>query len=229
VPNRFTARRRPTRATPPPQPGADRRRWEAIATGGSNGRSHPSGWNLPLELRLQTAWPPPANRIEAGGWLSSGAFSKEFASLAAERDWRRIRCQPGGPCCGPGASARPLGLSSMAELFADLFGRPDRPGPGPSSLLQATLGQGRLATALSVCRPHGGGGGLAARASLRACCGPGRFVPAAAPASWSGNHPDLLCASPTVPAPGPAVPGLPGRLSGLSKRGLPQLGLSSVA
>jgi len=92
---------------------------EAIATGGLN--ADLTLWlDLPLELSLQRRGHRPADRIEAGGWLSSGAFSKDSPPLppsatgGASMPARR-------PLLWPGRSARPLGLSSMAELFADLF------------------------------------------------------------------------------------------------------------
>ena len=83
---------------------------ESIATGGLN--ADLTLWlDLPLELSLQRRGHRPADRIEAGGVAFLGRVQQGFASLAAERDWRRIDASPAAP-----AVAQAISQAVWAEL-----------------------------------------------------------------------------------------------------------------
>ncbi|MCT4363499.1 MAG: DNA polymerase III subunit delta' [Synechococcaceae cyanobacterium MAG-AL2] len=115
----------------------------------------------------------------------------------------------------------------MAELFADLFD--DLIGQAQAiSLLQATLAQGRLATAYLFVGPDGVGRRLAARRFLEGLlAGPDGSVRLRR-RLLEGNHPDLLWLEPTYQHQGQLVPASQAAEQGLSKRGLPQLRLEQV-
>jgi len=71
--------------------------------------------DLPLELSLQRRGHRPADRIEAGGVAFLGRVSARIR-LPCRRARLAAQSMPARrPLLWPGRSARPLGLSSMAE------------------------------------------------------------------------------------------------------------------
>jgi len=117
------------------------------ATGGLQTPISPSGWTCPWSSRLQRRATP--GRFGRGGGVAFlGRVSARVRLPCAEAaTWRRFDASPAAPAVAR-ASARPLGLSSMAELFADLFRRTLIGRPMPSACCRATRAQGRLATAI---------------------------------------------------------------------------------